>query len=604
MMFFKKKKRIQHLRSVWGKEIHKHRNFDLISSFHKLLLTSSINNSFVDERTWDDLDFNLIFSKIDRNISCIGQQYLYHLLHKYESNENKLKKRFEEISYLKNDSDLREKIQLNLFSLSGVSSYFISYLTLSKDIPHTKYYPLFYLCSLLSLISIFLIPLKGIFLFVALFILLTNLILNKIFSRKIYKYFTGFSALNSLIASAISISKIKTNTKVDEIEFLNQKKDLLLSLKKKLGYLVIDKESLNELALAFIEYLNMFLLFDIIAYYRSVNTLLKNQTDILKVFESVASLDFSISIASYLEELPFYSNPTFTDSEAISFQNLCHPLIQDAVSNTLENICNSVLITGSNMSGKTTFIKTVGINFILSQTLYFSLSKVITLPRFVVKSAIRRNENLEEGKSYFFVEIELINDFIKLSKERNKYLFLIDEIFRGTNTIERLAASTAVLKFLDSNNIVFVTTHDLELQDLLENNFKMFHFSEQVEDNKYYFNYKIQEGSCSSGNAIKLLEIMEYPESITQEANQIAQKLLSDISIKQLVNINSNHNFLTTREKEILNCLVQGLTNDEIAEKFHISKRTVENHLRSIEEKLGLNEMVELRKICRDNLHL
>ena len=601
MVYFLKKKRIQHLRSIWGKEINKYRNFDLISSFHKLLCVSN-NASFVDEKTWDDLDFNLIFSKIDRNVSGIGQQYLYHLLHKYENDEYILKKRFKVISQLKHNRELRESIQLKLFNLSGLSSYFISYLALSKDIPHTKYYPLFYLCSLLSVISILLIPIKGIFLFVALFILLTNLVINKIFSRKIYKYFIGFSGLNSLISSAISISKIKTD--IDEIEFLNQKKNLLSSLKKKLGYFVIDKESLNELALAFIEYLNMFLLFDIIAYYRSVNTLLKNQNDIREIFESVANLDSSISIASYLEELPFYSNPTFTNSKSISFQNLYHPLIQNAVPNTVEDITNSILITGSNMSGKTTFIKTVGINVILSQTFYFSLSKAINFPRIVVKSTIRRNEDLEEGKSYFYVEIELINYFIKLSKERNKYLFLIDEIFRGTNTIERLAASSAVLKYLDSNNIVLVTTHDLELQDLLENNFKMFHFSEQVEDNRYYFNYKIQEGPCSSGNAIKLLEIMEYPELIIEESNLIAQKLLSDISIKHLVNRNSNHNCLTTREKEILNCLVQGFTNDEIADKFHISKRTVENHLQNIKEKLGLNKMVELRKICRDNIHL
>ncbi len=152
-----------------------------------------------------------------------------------------------------------------------------------------------------------------VFLFVSLAILLTNLILNKIFSKKIYEYFTGFSSLNSLIISAISLSKIKTNIVIDEVEFLKEKRYLLKSLKKKLGFFVIDKLSLNELALAVIEYLNMFLLFDIIAYYRSVNTLIKKQDDIRSVFENVASLDTSISIASYLEEIPFYTTPTFTN---------------------------------------------------------------------------------------------------------------------------------------------------------------------------------------------------------------------------------------------------------------------------------------------------
>ncbi len=524
-MFSRKKKKLKYLRDQWGKPIEKHRNLELIASYHNMLKSNS-SDSFVDDKTWNDLNFDSVFSKMDRNISGIGQQYLYHLLHKYEGDENILKNRFGLVSYFKGKQELREKIQINLFGLTGVSSYFIAYLVLIKKLPNTKYYPLFYLCSLLSVSSLLLISVNGIFLFVALAILLINLIINKIFSSKIYEYFTGFSSLNSLIISAILISRIKTDIQIDEIELLKKKRNLLTSLKKKLGYLVIDKESLNELALAVIEYLNMFLLFDIIAYYRSVNTLLKNQNDILAVFESVGSLDTAISVASYLEENPFYSNPTFNNSDVISFQNLYHPLIQDAVPNTVESLMNSVLITGSNMSGKTTFIKTVGINFILSQTLYFSLSKHIDIPKLIVKSAIRRNEDLEEGKSYFFVEIESLNNFIVLSEEKNKYLFLIDEIFRGTNTIERLASSTAVLKYLDITNKVFVTTHDIELQDLLENNFKMFHFSEQIENGKLFFNYKIKEGPCSSGNAIKLLEIIKYPALIITEANAIVKKLL------------------------------------------------------------------------------
>lgn len=526
-MFLLKKKRIEYLRSIWGKQIEKHRNYDLISSYYDLSEVKS-DVEFVDNKTWNDLDFNSVFAKMDRNVSGIGQQYLYYLLHKYERDESILKKRYELISCLKNEKDLRENIQLNLFSLSGVASYFTACLVLNKNLPNTKYYPLFYLCSLLSITSILLISFNGLFLFISLAVLLTNLILNKIFSKKIYEYFTGFSSLNSLIISALSIGKINSGIRVDEIEFLKQKTDLLKSLKKKLGYLVIDKSSMNELALTVIEYLNMFLLFDIIAYYRSVNTLLKNQADIRAVFENVASLDTSISIASYLEEIPFYTTPTFNETDTISFRDLYHPLISRAISNTVENINDSVLITGSNMSGKTTFVKTVGINIILSQTIYICLANGISTPRLMVKSSIRRNEELEEGKSYFFVEIEAINHFIKLSEEKNNYLFLIDEIFRGTNTIERLASSTAVLKYLDVNNKVFVTTHDIELQDLLENNFRMFHFSEQVENDKFFFNYKIKEGPCSSGNAIKLLGIMKYPEAIISEANTIVQDLLSN----------------------------------------------------------------------------
>jgi len=179
------------------------------------------------------------------------------------------------------------------------------------------------------------------------------------------------------------------------------------------------------------------------------------------------------------------------------------------------------------MSGKTTFIKTLGVNFILAQTLNFCLAEKMSIPKLIVKTSIKRNEELEDGKSYFFVEIEAIKYFIDLAQGNNNYLYLIDEIFRGTNTVERLASSTAVLKHLAVNNRVFVTTHDIELQEMLQNTFMMYQFSEQVEDGKFFFNYKIHHGPCTSGNAIKLLEIMNYPKSVVEEANSIVKNLLN-----------------------------------------------------------------------------
>ncbi|MCF8355853.1 MAG: hypothetical protein K9H48_15480 [Melioribacteraceae bacterium] len=523
-MLNRKQKKIEKLREDWGKPILKFRDYDLISSYHELLMHDK-QSDFVDDKTWDDLELNSFFDKIDRNISGIGQQYLFHLLHKYEKDESILKNRFELISRLKLDQSLREKIQLKLMGISHASSYFISYIILSKSLPFSKYYLFFYLCPLLSIVSIFLIPFNGLFIFAALTVLLINLILNKIFSGKIYNYFAGFSSLNSFINSAISISRIETTNSIEEIEFLKNNRGLLKSLKKRLGYFVIDKESLNDLVLIAVEYLNMFLLFDIIAYYRSVNTLIEHQNEINAAFKAVANLDACISVASYLHNIPNYSNPSFINSNVISFSKMYHPLIENAVSNTLLNQSKSALITGSNMSGKTTFIKTIGVNFILSRTLYFSHAESISLPQLIVKTAIRRNDNIGKGKSYFFVEIETIENFIKLSRFENEYLFLIDEIFRGTNTIERLASSTAVLKYLSSNNRVYVTTHDIELQELLNGSFNMFHFREMIENEKFFFDYIIQHGPCSNGNAIKLLEMMNYPVSIIDESRLIASKL-------------------------------------------------------------------------------
>ena len=147
----------------------------------------------------------------------MGQQYLYSLLHKYENNEDELKRRQNVIQELKENSDLREKVQLKLLNLNGVSSYFIAYLVLSKSLPQFKFYKIFYLLSLASLVSLLLISYNGIFLIISIGILLTNLIINRIFSSKIYEYFAGFSGLNNLLSSSISISEIKTDLKIDEI---------------------------------------------------------------------------------------------------------------------------------------------------------------------------------------------------------------------------------------------------------------------------------------------------------------------------------------------------------------------------------------------------
>ena len=524
-MIWGKKKKLELIRKAWGKQLERFRNMDLISIYHNDV-ESICQAEYVDDRTWSDLNLNTLFSIIDRNSSFIGQQYTYHLLRTYEKDEEILKKRFEQIELFKKNEPLREKIQLFLLSLQETNTYFIPDIILNDDIPFFKYYKLLYLMVGLTIISGALIAVNGIFFFMMFGLLVFNVMVGKLFARNINNYFSGFAGLNSLIIAAQNIGYIKTDIAVEEIDFLKTHRGLLRRLGKKLGRFVIDKSSMNEVMLAAIEYLNMFFMYDMIAYFRSVNVLKKSQAIIHEVYKAVGALDTYISIASYLEEIKNYSNPVFTSDKLLSFDNIYHPLIDGAVSNSFENLGKSALITGSNMSGKTTFVKTLGVNAVLAQTFYFCHADKFVLPKLIVKSAIKREDDLENNKSYFFVEVEELQEFLELSKSSDKYLFIIDEIFRGTNTVERLAASTAVLKYLDNNNFVLVTTHDIELQELLQKRFEMLHFSELVENNEYFFDYKIRRGPCTSGNAIKLMEIKDYPKDVITEANALVKNLL------------------------------------------------------------------------------
>jgi len=147
------------------------------------------------------------------------------------------------------------------------------------------------------------------------------------------------------------------------------------------------------------------------------------------------------------------------------------------------------------------------------------------IPKNIVKSSIKKSDDINQRKSYYYSEIEAILQFIKLSNKFNNYIFLIDEIFKGTNTIERISAASSVLNYLSQNNMIFVTTHDIELYDLLNKNFNMYHFSEQVKSGKHFFDYKIKHGTCRTRNAIKLLEIKGYPDNIIFNANSLAKKI-------------------------------------------------------------------------------
>jgi DNA mismatch repair ATPase MutS len=115
---------------------------------------------------------------------------------------------------------------------------------------------------------------------------------------------------------------------------------------------------------------------------------------------------------------------------------------------------------------------------------------------------------------------------IDASENNDSNLFLLDEIFKGTNTIERISAGKAVLSSLaKNNNIVFVSTHDIELADLLKHEYKLYHFSEKIDNKTVDFDYKLKDGKLQNRNAIRILQLNNYPENIISEAFEISKEL-------------------------------------------------------------------------------
>jgi DNA mismatch repair ATPase MutS len=196
------------------------------------------------------------------------------------------------------------------------------------------------------------------------------------------------------------------------------------------------------------------------------------------------------------------------------------------VKNDLSIKNKSILITGSNMSGKSTFLRTLAINSILAQTIYTCFSDEFTSPILKQFSSIRVDDNLFDGKSYYFQEVNIMASLLNQVEYPHQNLFVLDEVFRGTNTVERIASAKAILSYLNrKENIVVVSTHDIELVDMLDNEYDLYHFTETVQNNELYFDHCIKPGQLRTRNAIKILELSNYPADVIREARQIVTTL-------------------------------------------------------------------------------
>ena len=487
----------------------------------------------VDDRTWSDLEMDQVFARIDRTISVIGRQYLYAMLRIYKNghSDNEKQRLNELYSIFGADETLREKIQTALYPLRRDESAYLVMLFYEDLPPKSKWSWLIYLCSGLFFLSLALIALNPVFFFTAVVMAFCNILINAFYGSAIFRQCADLSCLTAMLNAARKLARIVPPAGVRELDELRSLKDFAAALNSKVFWFSLNDEQMDNLTAVLYGFLNHFGLARLVVFLRIIDDLQKSRDKIRRIFEAIGSIDACIAVASWMQSLPISAVPSFDESNGsgaagtagiIDVKGMYHPLIENAVGNSFFLRGESALITGSNMAGKTSFIKTIGINMILAQTIFIVLAERAGLPRRFVRSSIKREEQVIDGQSYYSREIELLREFLNCPE--NRYLFLIDEIFRGTNTVERVAISAATLRYLTRNNMALVTTHDIELQPLLADCARLFHFSEQVDGGRYYFDFILRDGPCHAGNAIKLIELKGYPSDIVTEARRLVGK--------------------------------------------------------------------------------
>jgi DNA mismatch repair ATPase MutS len=323
------------------------------------------------------------------------------------------------------------------------------------------------------------------------------------------------------------------NKLLEDNDSVNNSLNHVATLKRSLSFInfqsKIDSDP-TDISFLISEWFKILLLLEPFMFIISIDRVNKYLADIKTLYEAVARVDMAISIQSVREGAAYYCKPQFsTGRDNIVIKDLYHPLIDNCVPNsiTIDNK-QGVLITGSNMSGKTTFIRAAAINSIVAQTINTSFAHEYCSPPLKILTSINMSDDLGESKSYFQAEALSIKTIIEdvIASQPINSLVIIDEIFRGTNTIERVAAAKAVLSyFIKNKGFVFVSTHDLELAELLGEDYKVFSFEEIMGDNQIIFDYKIKEGLLKNKNGIAVLQRLGYPESIIDEANKLSIQL-------------------------------------------------------------------------------
>lgn len=489
------------------------------------------NGFSIDDITWNDLNMDDIFKKMNYTYSAAGEEYLYFTLRTPSFSADEINRKEEIISYFQNHPDERVSCQLIFYKWGKTGKFsiydYLDYLDNLGERSNIKHYMSF--LAVLAAIGILFVNLPvGLIALILVFVF--NILTYFKEHNEIEPYITSFSYIYKLLDAVENMSKVKLPVLDDEVKSLKQTAKSLGSIKR--GYFLIMSSgrmagSSDPFEILF-DYLRMLFHIDLIKFNMMLTVIRNRVGDIDRMISVMGMIETSIAIGAFRKgtacgEKQNYCIPNFTDDGIISTENVYHPLINDPVKNNIKTQ-NSVLITGSNASGKSTFLKTIALNQILAQTINTCMADVYETSFFRTLSSMALRDDLQSGESYYMVEIRALKRIMDAIKEDGvPVLCFVDEVLRGTNTVERIAASEQILRSLnETDGLCFAATHDIELTHLLEREYDNYHFKEEIVGNDISFSYKLLNGRAQSRNAIKLLSIMGYPKEIIDKAEKTA----------------------------------------------------------------------------------
>lgn len=523
----------QLLKKSWGKASKRkytEDEFENISHYYlDCLEQGKMGNapSAIDDITWNDLNMDEIFKMMNITNSSVGQEYLYKMLRMPCSDKKQLKEMDRLAGYFDSHEKERMAVQREYVKLGFVKHISVSdYIGLLVDLKPGR--NLLHYLSLLCLIVSFVVCFAvNATIGIGLIILSVSfsIISYYKYKAKVEPYFICVTQLVKMLYTAKRLSELSCD-ELSEYNAYFKKSYTAFSNVVKNSELLSSGNVNGSLAEMLLDYIRMLTHVDLIKFNNMIRLLGSREEQLYELMEQLGFLEAVISVASFRKMLPYWCEPQFAGSRNASIEvaEVYHPMIKKPVSNSLRAE-KHVLLTGSNASGKSTFLKTIAINALLSQAIDTSVAKSYHAPFFRIYSSMSLRDDLSNSNSYYIVEIKSLKRILDAVSEKSDspVLCFVDEVLRGTNTVERIAASSEILKSLRYQNVLcFAATHDIELTAILEKYYDNYHFQEEVTENDVRFNYRLFKGPATTRNAIKLLNIIGYDKNIIEAAEHQA----------------------------------------------------------------------------------
>lgn len=482
----------------------------------------------IDEHTWLDLDVDAVITTIDRTRSLVGRQTLHAALRRPADAATRAA-RTRLVGRFLDDATSRDHADRTLTALGREAGTSFWHVTV-PGVPAPPWWhvviPLLALTSVASLAAMFLVPAMA-----AVFIL--ALLVNA-FVRAAVHWSGGtvtgpMRQAGPLIAAARHLRSDAGIAASSDVTELDRAIDGLAPLRRYTGWLGEDPLRRSELRAALLEYLNIVLLLEANAAYFGARHLAGHHRELRTVADWVGEVDLALATADLRAGPGPWTVPALDEHAiATTIRELRHPLVANDV---VLVPGRGIILTGANMSGKSTLIRAVGIAALLGRTLDVVPAAAWHGQEFAVQSSIRGADDLRSGRSFYLAEAERITGMLRSGESGGPHLFLVDELFRGTNTVERIAAGEAVLRRLlidrhgSGANAVLAATHDRELADLLGDRYAPWCLEGEVRSGAIHFDYRLRQGVSRQRTAVALLELTGAPPGVVTDARRRAEGL-------------------------------------------------------------------------------